>query len=86
MIGIGTAPLPVETMRAAKGLNPQGGGVYTTSNLDNSVMCVTPEGEVQTRPAGTSGPWERHTVSGNVVYYCPDGEHVYPFAYAPSLP
>lgn len=85
-IGIGDLPFPSETMRVAKALNAQGDGTYTISNLDETVMSVNPQGGVETRPAGTNGAWERCTRLGNVVYFNPIGEAVYPFAFAEGVP
>lgn len=86
MIGIGTAPLPSNDMRTAQAWNDLGGGVFTISLVGGSVMSVTPSGGVETRPPGANGPWEQCTRQGNIVYFCPDGVHVYAFAFAEQVP
>mgnify|MGYP003652358448 CR=1 FL=1 len=72
--------------------NALGGGVYTLSNPDGTVVSCQPSGVLQTRPAGTQGPWERCTLSDNQIatytIRSQDGgyEAIWSFALVPSVP
>ena len=81
---VGTTPLT--NLKLADHLNPQSDGTVTVSFADGSVMSVQADGSIQTRPAGTAGPYECAQLSGNMLVFNPTGQvgsvpHV--FAYFP---
>lgn len=43
------------------------GTVTVVFDAANRVLSITPDGQFETRPAGTNGPWEQFTVSGNYL-------------------
>ena len=69
MIAIGSAPL--FTMMIADRLEDVGNGEVIAVRLDGTVISVQPDGAIETRPAGTKGPYERATVIGNTLIYRP---------------
>ncbi len=64
----------------------QPNGFYTAARADGSIDSVQPDGTLQTRPAGTAGPYEFCSVSGNTRWYCPTGAHIYGLPYVESVP
>lgn len=46
-------------------LLPQPDGQYTVRVPNGGVLSVQPDGSLQSRPAGTTGPWEKGSVVGN---------------------
>ena len=58
----------VETFRLVTE-NAKGNGVFTLSNPDGTVISVQPDGSIQTRPAGTNGPFEQCTISDKGYLY-----------------
>jgi len=84
MIGIGLHP---ETeLWVADHLNQVGGGCVTVSMRDGTVMSVQPSGAVETRPAGAAGAYERATVCGQMLVFCPEGGRVFTFPYVATVP
>ncbi len=87
MIAVGTLGSPL-TVRA--NLNPQPDGTVTVSNTDGTVMSIQPDGQEQTRPAGTAGPFEKAVQNGNILTFFVGtgfgGTHAYPFALVETLP
>lgn len=84
MIAIGKTPLA--EMVLAERLIDQGDGTVTVSLLSGAVMSVQPDGRVETRPPGTAGAYERATVVGQTVVFCPAGDRVFAFAFAAKVP
>ncbi len=71
-----------------KQLNAQGDGTVTVTILDpHGIVCrnpdrpaivgdvysIQPNGEIQARPAGTTGAWERARVNGSKLAFAPSG-------------
>ena len=73
------AGVPVTLLR-------QPNGFYTAVRKDGTVDSVQPDGTLQTRPAGTAGPYELCSVSGSFRFYCPRGDHIYGLPYAGAVP
>ncbi len=47
-------------------------GATVLSLPSGESISIAPDGSVQTRPAGTQGPWERGVVDGGIITYTPD--------------
>lgn len=77
MIALSTTPLT--PMRLAQTLLQQSDGVFTVSNVDETVLSCQPDGTLQTRPKGTAGPYELCTVVGGYLTFTPAGT---PFTFA----
>jgi hypothetical protein len=80
MIAIGTQPL--QMMLVANRLIDQGDGSVTVELIDGQIMSVNPDGGTERRPAGTSGPWERAVVLGNLLVFRPSSDRAFAFAFA----
>lgn len=50
----------------------QGNNEFTVP-YQGGVLSVQPDGELQVRPVGTAGAWEKFTVDGNKAVFRPDG-------------
>ena len=72
----------------ASSLNPQPDGTVTlTINPSNGdVLSVQVDGSWQTRPRGTAGPYEKAGINGNILVYCPDDNHIYPYLFLETVP
>lgn len=87
MSAIGKTSIVTDAL-AAGALNAQPDGFYTlTINASTGdVLSVQPDGEFQTRPKGTAGPYERCGLNGNALVYCPVGQAIYVLPYFASVP
>ncbi len=47
-------------------------GFTVLSLLSGESLSIRPNGNVEVRVAGTTGPWERGIVDGGVISYTPD--------------
>jgi hypothetical protein len=54
-------------------LNQVDGNRYTVSTADGSVLSVQPNGDYQTRAAGTTGEYEVGERDGNLLIFTPGG-------------
>lgn len=55
------------------GINPQANGLSTlTIDAGGDVLSVAPNGDLDTRPKGTNGPWECGRISGGLITYNTD--------------
>ena len=84
MIGMSDKPLDI-TFIARERLNKGPNGTAIVVNGDGTVVSVQPDGSVQSRPAGTAGPYETATVVGDKLVYH-SGGHIYAFALLSSIP
>lgn len=74
-------------MFAKDQLNDLGNGEYTvTVGPNGAVLSVNTSGGLETRPAGTAGPWERCKIQGNVLVFRPVGARVFFFGLASDWP
>lgn len=65
-------------MIARNQLNDVGNGEFTvTIGPFGAVLSVNPQGGLETRPAGTTGPWERCKIQGNCLIFRPSGERTF---------
>lgn len=83
MIAYGLTPLT--PLKAANQLLAQPNGQFTVSLMNGEVLSCQPDGSLQTRPAGTAGPWELCTVNGGYLTFNPAGTP-FTFAFVASLP
>lgn len=69
-------------------LNDLGGGEYTVTVDPGSgaVLSINPNGGEETRPKGTTGPWERCKIQGNVLVFRPAGARAFFFGLANVWP
>ncbi len=67
-------------------VNDMGDGTSTLSHADGSVVSCQPGGTLQTRVAGTTGPYERCVLDGTLAIFCPDNVTAYSFAFAATVP
>lgn len=67
-------------------VNDMGDGTSTLSHADGSVVSCQPGGTLQTRVAGTAGPYERCVIDGTLATFCPDSVNAYSFAFAVKVP
>ena len=66
-----------------------GNGEFAVVYADGQVRSVQPDGDVQKRPAGTKGSYERCCISGGVATYCPvddEGTHPLDYSFSPKVP
>lgn len=86
MIAIGV--VSVVEMRLAGRLIDQGDGTVTVANVDGTVVSVQPDGRIETRPAGTAGAYERATLVGQMLFFCPDAASgkVFAIPFAAKVP
>jgi hypothetical protein len=67
-----------EVVRVQK-LNPQPDGTVTVTLESGLVMSVQPDGNVETRPAGSAGQYEKAIQKDNILIFSPSKS--YAFAY-----
>jgi len=58
----------------------QSNGTVTLSRSDGLVISVQPDGSLQTRPAGTNGPFEQCSIVDGGYLYSSSGSVAYLFA------
>jgi hypothetical protein len=57
----------------AKTVIPQSGGTVTLVLNDDTVLSVQPNGNFETRPSGTAGPYEKAVQTPQGLVYAPLG-------------
>ena len=83
LIDVGSGEFTITpTAEQRKGLHRDTGEQAQPSD----VLSIQPGGVPQTRPAGTSGPFERCTVDGHVVVFRPQGIDAYYYPLALTSP
>lgn len=86
MIAIGSAS--IVTMVLAEKLNPQPDGSVTVTfpRGASTVLSVQPDGRFETRPAGTSGPFERAILTPQGLVFSPTSAVAFLVPYVPKVP
>ena len=84
MIGMSDKPLDI-TFIARERLNKGPNGTAIVVNSDGTIVSVQPDGSIQSRPAGTAGPYETAKIDGNKLVYH-SGGHIYAFALLNEVP
>lgn len=77
--------LPLANLMVIDHTNDLGNGTVTLTRTDGLVVSCQPGGVLQTRPAGTAGPYETAVIDGSLVTYCPDGVTAYTFSFASKV-
>lgn len=83
-VAVGTQPLVVLT--AYDHTQDVGNGEVVVVKKDGTVLSIQPDGSQESRPAGTSGPYERAKVNGNLIVYQPIPGKVWAYAFEKDLP
>lgn len=81
---LGTVPLT--SLIVVASVNDQGDGTVTLSRTDGLVLSCQPGGALQTRPAGTAGPYEKCVLDGTLAFFSPDSVTAYGFSFALKVP
>ena len=71
---------PNKKMLVIKGVKKISGEVSVLENLDDTIVSIQPGGEVESRPAGADGGYEKCRVQGSVATFKPV-DKFYTFAF-----